>query len=341
MPDREARLQMPAWVGAVYWRQALLCGPALMLVLAFSLELDPSVVAVIGGSAFSVAFGAARTLQGRRWAAMCMACFGVILATVLGSVVAVDPDLYLFLVAVLSAGCAALSAFRPDWWWVSLQVTSAFLVASYFPATGLDTALVRGGLVLIGGGAQIMLTLLLARLLPDQVLEPLPDAAPLAMPAAGLVRYALTAAMAVVGSLWLARQAGLHNDYWASIAALMVMRPGMHETSMRYLNRLLGTLAGCIVALVFIDQLHDETRWLAVGAVLSAALAFSFQKAHYALLTAMITMTVICLLAVGHGDPLQATEHRIEATLLGGATAMLAGLLLQLEGWLRMRRPAV
>ncbi len=333
MAGSSTMLQLPAWVGSVYWRQAMLSGPTLMIVMALGLEIDPSMAAVLTGTAFTIAFGAARTLKGHRWGAMLSACGGMMLATVLGSLAGAHPVWLFSVAALLTAATAWLSAWDADEWWVCLQVACAFLVASYYPSNSFDTALQRALLVMAGGGAQILLTVLSARLM-RAFAEPIPaapaPAAALAVQPGYLLRYALGAALAVAGALWAARLAGLHNDYWASIAALMVLRPGMHETVLRYLNRLIGTLAGCIVAMLLILWLHDASWMLMICTVLTAAAAFSLQKAHYALLTSTMTATVIFMLAIGHGDPLAATEHRIEATLLGGSMALLAGYLLRL-----------
>ena len=54
------------------------------------------------------------------------------------------------------------------------------------------------------------------------------------------------------------------------------------------------------------------------------------QKAHYALLTSMISASIVFLLAIGHGDPLATTEHRLAATFLGGAVAIALGRVFRL-----------
>ena len=54
----------------------------------------------------------------------------------------------------------------------------------------------------------------------------------------------------------------------------------------------------------------------------SAMAAFALQKAHYASLTTAITATVVLLFTLGHTDALANAEHRLAATLLGGAIAL-------------------
>ena len=129
------------WTGTVYWQQALLGGPALLAVLTLSLSWEPHMAVVTTASAFTIAFGAAHALPGRRWWPMIITCLGMASATVLGSIAAEHGWALFALAGVLTACCAALSAWDGDWWWVDLQVVCAFLVASYFPGSvdvGLD-----------------------------------------------------------------------------------------------------------------------------------------------------------------------------------------------------------
>ncbi|MDG2949048.1 hypothetical protein [Exercitatus varius] len=43
--------------------------PAIIIVLALSLDMDPTDSVVVAGAAFSVGFGASRTFGGYRWGA--------------------------------------------------------------------------------------------------------------------------------------------------------------------------------------------------------------------------------------------------------------------------------
>ena len=118
--------------GTIYWRQAVLSAPAILIVLAVSLKLKPIIAVIMVSAAFSVGFGAARTLTGRRWGAMGMATLGMALAAFGGSLIGIHPPAALAVAALLAAGCAALSSYNNDWWWVALQIVIAFLVLGYF-----------------------------------------------------------------------------------------------------------------------------------------------------------------------------------------------------------------
>ena len=314
--------------GTIYWRQAVLSAPAILIVLAVSLKLKPFIAVIMVSAAFSVGFGAARTLTGRRWGAMGMATLGMALAAFGGSLIGIHPPTALAMAALLAAGCAALSSYNNDWWWVALQIVIAFLVAGYYP-NSFEFAALRGLLLLLGGGLQITITMALARLTPASA-QPLPPAAATPLPDGHLFRFSLATALAVALALYAAESMGLKNNYWAAMTVLLVLRPAAHDTLVRGSSRLIGTLAGCALATLLVYAFHESAHALVLCLTLTSAAAFSMQKAHYALLTSMISASIVFLLAIGHGDPLATTEHRLAATFLGGAVAIALGRVFRL-----------
>jgi uncharacterized membrane protein YccC len=206
---------------------------------------------------------------------------------------------------------------------VSLQMVVALLIASYF-AGPLDAALTRAAVVLAGAAAQIALVVMLARLIPSAA-ERLPAGPPRQpSPRSLYIGHAIRAAVCVVGALWIARQLGLANGYWAPMTAMLVLKPGLTETSVRGFARVGGTLIGCVIATGYAASCGYGWPWLVAGVGVAATAAFALQKAHYALLTAAITATVVLLLSlVEGGNALLNAEHRLIATLIGGALALV------------------
>ena len=324
------RLQQYGWPGQIYYQQAWLGAPALLLVLLLAAEWDDKAVMVMAGAAFSTAFGAAHALGRFRWGAMTAACAGMALAGVIGSLIGGHGLPAFAVAALLTAVCAALSSYNSSWWWVTLQTVCAYLIAGYYPSDW-QAALQRGGLMLAGGGIQILFTALTARFFVRHS-PPLPAKPAQRLSANVLWRFSLAAAVAVTAALWMARHIGLSNDYWAAIAAVMILRPEAAATVSRSLHRMVGTVAGCALATLTVYLLHDSLPLMMLATTVSAATALAVQRAQYALLTAAISATIVFLFAIGHGDPLAATEHRIEATLLGGATALVSGWLFGILG---------
>ncbi|WP_040975558.1 FUSC family protein [Necropsobacter massiliensis] len=314
--------------GEIYWRETVLCAPAIIIVLAFSLDLDPTSAVVVVGAAFSVGFGASRTFAGYRWGAVIAATLGMALAAFVGSLASEHSIWLLPITALLTAVCALLTGYDNNLWWISLQIVVAFLVASYYPQS-LDPALLRAELILLGGGIQLIGMMLLSALIPKSA-QPLPVAAATSLSNGLLFRFMFCVVIAVISALLMAKAAGIANDYWAPMTALLILRPAGNVTLNRAINRLVGTLFGCGLATVIIYLFHDALFILLICLTLTAAAAFSMQKAHYALLSSMISATIVFLIALGFGDPIQTTEHRLIATLLGGATALVMGRIFRL-----------
>ncbi|UOO82967.1 FUSC family protein [Uruburuella testudinis] len=314
--------------GTIYWRQAVLSAPAILIVMALSMKLNPVMAVVVVGAAFSAGFGAARSIGKHRWRVMGQATLGMALAAFAGSLAGSEPAVALAAAALLAAVCAALSSYNNNWWWIMLQIVIAFLVAAYYPGTP-EAAALRSLCILTGGGLQMAFTMLLARITPASA-APLPPPPATPLPSQRLLRFAAGTGLAVGLALYAAESAGLKNNYWAAMTALLVLRPASADTLTRGVNRFIGTLTGCAAATLAVYAFHDAHLWLTACLTITSAAAFSMQRAHYGLFTAMVSATIVFLIAIGHGDPLATTEHRLLATLLGGSTAIATGRLFRL-----------
>ena len=321
-----------------HWREALLCAPAMpLLVLAGVLTGEAVAGVTAAGAAFAVGFGAARELRGRRWGAMAAATLGMSLSAFAGSLAGLDPALFTVIAAGAGALCAAAALYDENLWWVALQVVIAFFVAGYY-AGNAETAEARALAVLAGGLAQMGIVRVLAWSFPAASAPTILPARPSA-PRMLRLAHMGRAAVCVAASLLVARRLAISNSYWAPMTALLVLKPRLHETRARGIARLTGTLAGCLAATLYAHLCRDWTGLLGVGMAVSALLSYALQRAHYASLTAAITATVVLLLTLGHSVALANAEHRLEATLLGGGIALAVAALVPHGG--RAGRPAV
>lgn len=298
-----------------------MCAPAMpALMLTGLLSGRPVDGAIAAGAAFSVGFGAAREFRGRRWGAMVASTLGMAGAAFIGCLLGQDMPLFIAVAALVAALCAAAALKDEDAWWVILQLAIAYLVAGSYPgATG--PAVHRAVVILLGGSVQIGIVMGLALLFPAAA-APVIVPAPRAAEAGILPAHMLRAAICVASGLLLARHFNLTNAYWAPMTALIVLKPRLHETGMRGLARLTGTLAGCGLATVYAHLCRDAPGMLILGMAVTATASFALQKAHYASLTTAITATVVLLLTLGHSSALTNAEHRMEATLMGGIIAL-------------------
>ncbi len=316
------REKIKQWVTPVYWREALCGVPALPVILLLGIasgRLLPSLVAA--GAAFSVGLGAARSLNGHRWGAMIAATLGMTASALLGSALGNHGALALIVSGLLAGITAALAARNQNWWWVSLQLTIAFLVASHFPGTILVAA-ARAALVFAGGAIQIAFVATLAWLIPGagNPLPPQPQMKPLAAlwPLITTARAALCTPVALIA----AQSLHLKNDYWAPMTALVVLKPHFAETGWRGFARIIGTVAGCVLASCLDAAIGSNVPVVAILLGLAAGTAFACQRTHYAVSCFTITVTAVLLLDLAQGAPLANAAHRIEATLTGGLVAL-------------------
>lgn len=119
--------------GTIYWRELILCSPAILIVLAFSSHFSYIHAVIMIGAAFSVGFGASRSFQGYRWGAVSISTIGMALSAIMGSLFGHE-GLYLYLIiAILTTGCAIFISYNNDLWWISLQIVIAFLSGKLLP----------------------------------------------------------------------------------------------------------------------------------------------------------------------------------------------------------------
>lgn len=307
------------------WREALASAPMIALILGIGFVLDVPLPAVVAaGAAFSVGFGALRAAGRRCWQIMFGTAAGLVLAAFAGSLAGHSLIATLLGAAALAAICGGLALYQQDWWWLVLQVTIAFVVASYYP-NDLTGALHRGALVAAGGLAQIPSVALLRWLWPATV--PKVPVVPPASPERWLVvGHAARSGVAVGLAVVIARGLGVQHDYWAPMTALLILKPGLLATRTRGLARIFGTLLGsvCATGFALMTGLWPPAM---IAAITGAAFgAYTFRVAHYAVFTFFVTATIVLMLDLVHGHVLANAGQRIVATLLGAGIAIICAI---------------
>lgn len=292
------------------------------LLLTGYLVGSPVRFTIAAGAAFPVGFGAARDLLGWRWGAMVAAMLSMTFATFIGAVAGGHPTVFVAIACLAAAGCATIALYNEDRWWIVLQAVIALLVSSNYPGT-VHAALQRSAAVCLGGLCQVAIVATLAWLFPRSGAR-LPQGPSREKPTRRLlISHALRAAVCVGLAFIIAHALGLANSYWAPMSALLILKPGLHETQARGAARLGGTVLGGVAATAFAILMKTQPLPLIAGVALTAGCAFALQKAHYAALTCAITATVVLLLSLGNGAALANTEHRLIATALGGLIALV------------------
>jgi uncharacterized membrane protein YccC len=134
------------------------------------------------------------------------------------------------------------------------------------------------------------------------------------------VRLAVTLGVATL----LAHVLPLQRAYWIPLTATLVLRPDFATTYSRGVARLIGTLAGSILASLVVALLHPGAQAHFLLALAFATIAYIVFAANYALFTTAVTGYVVFLLAFGGLPEHTAMIDRIEATMTGGALALCA-----------------
>lgn len=314
------------YLAPLHWREAAVAVPALPLLYLAGLALgSPEGALVAAGAAFSVGFGAAHDLPGHRWGAMLAALAVMLAAAFAGTLAGQYPLAFPPCAALVAAGVAYYGPLDTQKWWVGLQGAIVFLIAGHFHG-GIDHALWRSAMVLLGGGVEAALILALVRLFPRTGAafaggQGVSDDPALVRP------HMLRAAICVLLGLWLVSAIGLANGYWAPMTAMLVLKPRLHQTRTRGAERLGGTLIGCLLASLYAWACHDLPGALLIGLTLSAWCAFALQKAHYATLTIAISASVVLLASLGTDSANLNAWHRVLATLIGGGIALVVSAL--------------
>lgn len=328
--QRDTRLSLsalPALIGIYligHWAQAL---PA---------------ASIMAGGALTIGFASNRTLKGSTLAFLALTLFGLMLSSFAGCLAGNVFSLYVC-GAVLFAGLYTVTFNTlPDIGWMFQQCAIAYLVSGYFAGSG-EHALDRSLLIAAGGGLQIGSIALINM----QSMLKNPGRPPNPLRGMNLkrlhfnihlhIRYAtLCGMLAMAAALILVHQYQLSNGYWAGMTILICLKNHFHDTRIKVQARVLGTLAGSLLAGETAEIMHSMI--LAQGlfvlfACLAMRLSYSLDKHSYFIFSFFITVMVIFMIAGSGAGQTGVALHRFAATLIGGIIAILA-----ITGTLAFRR---
>jgi len=144
----------------------LICSVAIALCLLVGAAIGhPSAGLIAGGGAMTVGFGINQRIADSRLWPMIAATLAMFVSTIAGMMVGHRGLTLLLAAAIWSFAYGLLTARAAGISWVGQQAAVTLLVTSAFPAD-LYHAFLRGLLMLLGGGLQILITSLFLKLLP-------------------------------------------------------------------------------------------------------------------------------------------------------------------------------
>lgn len=317
-------------------RAGLLCLPAIALWIFVGLLSREYAWATLGAAgAVSVGFGAFQRLGEGRFRPMLVTLGGIAVGTWVGTVTAQAGWGYLVFVAGMAGfGFGAMTTLGYAAWWIGLQWMIALLVYGAHPAGPAPAS--RDALAVLAGGAtQLGLLMALEPLtlhwFRRQQQPPLEISGSLfralaanADPRTAGGRYALQVAVAVAVGVTVNHLWGLPNGYWIPMTAAILLKPRVHETAVRGLNRLLGTLAGAGVTTLLVAWLRPDPAELGLFLLLAVWACYAVQRVNYGVFATCITSYVVLLLSLLGLPETSVAWHRVLATLVGAAIALIA-----------------
>jgi hypothetical protein len=142
-------------------------------------------------------------------------------------------------------------------------------------------------------------------------------------------RFAFIYATVGAVGLLLAEAIGAHRAGWVTLTTLLVMRPDGAESMHFVLQRMVGTLAGILVAAGIASATQNPVLLIAVASVCAFAFPIAAAK-HRWLGIATVTLLIMVLLDIalqGQGDPRDLILARLYDTFLGCVLGTLGTLI--------------
>ncbi|MCK4122856.1 FUSC family protein [Ralstonia pseudosolanacearum] len=135
------------------------------------------------------------------------------------------------------------------------------------------------------------------------------------------LRFALRTAMAVAAGLWIADHLPYaSHGYWVLLTIVVILKPTFSMTRQRNVDRVRGTLIGCVIAAVLLRYVHSTWILLAV-LYLSTAASAAFVTVRYRYTAAAAAVQVLIQINLLLPGSKGAIGERLVDTLLGAAIA--------------------
>ncbi|HEU4698661.1 MAG TPA: FUSC family protein [Gemmatimonadales bacterium] len=164
---------------------------------------------------------------------------------------------------------------------------------------------------------------------PEPARGPLAALAPLGAilaPDSVVLRHALRIGIVVAVAVALTALLGLERGYWVTITAVIILQPYAGATSLKALQRVLGTVLGGVLTAGLGALFHDPWAILALAFVF-AWISVALLPLNYAVFSMFLTPTFVLLAEAGVGD-WHLAGIRVLNTVLGGALALAGARLL-------------
>ncbi|MCW1887762.1 FUSC family protein [Luteolibacter flavescens] len=154
-----------------------------------------------------------------------------------------------------------------------------------------------------------------------------------------LVRHTARMVVLVAAGVIVFKVLEIPHGYWLPFSMIVVLQPDFGSTRKRAAERMLGTLAGGIIASSVL-WLHPPLGVLLAAVAVTIALFSYYVKRSYGIAVIFITLNVVLLLEAHQTVTLAITLERLGCTLAGGSLALIAALIFW-PVWERQRFPEI
>ncbi|MCM4169596.1 hypothetical protein DHD08_18095 [Arenibacter sp. H213] len=141
-----------------------------------------------------------------------------------------------------------------------------------------------------------------------------------------IFRHSLRLTTAIILAYISGTALGIINTYWILLTLIVIMRPYYGLTKERSINRIIGTLAGAVIATIIILLTQNPVVY-GVLAAISLTIAFSLIQQSYRSAAAFITINVIFVYSLITPNAFEVIQYRVLDTVLGAVLAVVANYL--------------
>jgi uncharacterized membrane protein YccC len=141
-----------------------------------------------------------------------------------------------------------------------------------------------------------------------------------------VLRHASRTAVAAAAAFAIAAAFDLPRGYWMTLAVIVILQPYTDATVLKGLQRVIGTIAGGLVAAAIGSVVHGPLVIIGIIAIL-IFISLAVLPVNYTLYSFFLTPTFVLLAEVNAGD-WHLVQIRIVNTLIGGAIALAAASFL-------------
>jgi uncharacterized membrane protein YccC len=143
-----------------------------------------------------------------------------------------------------------------------------------------------------------------------------------------IFRHAMRLAVAATIAIGIYKFFRVEHGSWVIITVLVIVKPVFADTRKRAVERILGSVAGGIIAVIIAASVQNIIA-LDVLLIVFSALAFSHVRTNYGFFALFITPFVVLMIDTVVPGDWQIALVRILATLIGGAIALTVSYLLR------------